>query len=127
MDKKIPQKAKMSEKTDDSSDLLISLEEIRVALAEAEKLRFVKKLSAMEISRLEIASAKLREREREVIATLGIEIAENIKKSALSLEELSKRIKSRTTKLSKLPKSLDKISDVILEIIDLARRVAREL
>ncbi len=123
----MPGKTKMPEKTEDSSDLLISLEEIRVALAEAEKLRFVKKLSSMEISRLEIASAKLREREREVISSLGLEIADKIMNSSLSLEELSKRIKSRTTRLSKLPKNLDKISDVILEIINLAKRVAREL
>ncbi len=81
----------------------------------------------MEISRLEIASAKLREREREGISSLGLEIADKIMNSSLSLEELSKRIKSRTTRLSKLPKNLDKISDVILEIINLAKRVAREL
>lgn len=101
--------------------------ELRRALEEVEKLRFARGVTAAEFGRLELASVGLRDKEREIIAALGEEIAGRIKASSLSLAELSKRIKARTAKLSKLPKSLDKISDVILEVIDIARRIEREL
>lgn len=103
------------------------LGELRRALVEVERLRFTKGISDVERLRLESASVELRERERVVIALAGEEIAAQIKASAVSLSELSKRIKARTTKLSGLPKSLDKISVVILEIIDIARRIDREI
>ncbi|OFY38479.1 MAG: hypothetical protein A2X18_03125 [Bacteroidetes bacterium GWF2_40_14] len=102
------------------------LGELRLALGEIERLRFNKGVSEAELTRLERASVELRERERVVISLIGEEIAAQIKASAVSLSDLSKRIKARTEKLSRLPKSLDKISLVILEIIDIARRVNRE-
>jgi len=103
------------------------LGELRLALCEIERLRFTKGVSETDLARLERASTELRERERVVIAMTGEEIAAQIKASAVSLSDLSKRIKARTTKLSRLPKSLDKISLVILEIIDIARRIDREI
>jgi len=103
------------------------LGELRLALGEIERLRFTKVISDVERLRLETASVELRERERVVIALAGEEIAAQIKASAISLSDLSKRIKARTAKLSGLPKSLDKISVVILEIIDIARRIDREI
>ena len=103
------------------------LEELRRALEEVEKLRFAKGVTIEEYARLESASVNLRDKEREIISKLGAEIASQIMASSLSLSELSKRIKDRIAKLSKLPKSLDKISAVILEIIDIARRIEKEL
>ncbi|MFA6334600.1 MAG: hypothetical protein WCX48_03475 [Bacteroidales bacterium] len=103
------------------------LAELRRALEEIEKLRFVAGISSEEAVRLESASVDLREREREIIASLGEEVAGQIKSSSISLEKLSKRIKTRNQKLSRFPKSMDKISEVILEIIDIAGRVGREL
>ncbi len=103
------------------------LGELRLALEEIERLRFTKGVSETDLARLESASADLRERERVVITKIGEEIASQIKASAISLSDLSKRIKARTAKLSRLPKSLDKISSVILEIIDIARRIDREI
>lgn len=121
-------KKKASADLEGKGDVVLGeLGEIRRALSEIEKLRFSKGVSNEEYTRLEYASVDLRDREREVIAKLGVEIASKIKASSLSLSELSKRIKARTAKLSKLPKSMDKISAVILEIIDIARRVEREL
>jgi len=107
--------------------VLGELGELRRALEVVEKLRFARGVTAEEYVRLESASVDLRDREREIIAKLGAEIVAQIKASSLSLAELSKRIKTRTAKLSKLPKSLDKISTVILEIIDIARRIDKEL
>ncbi|MEN6619380.1 MAG: hypothetical protein ABFC28_07790 [Rikenellaceae bacterium] len=102
------------------------LGELRRALLEVEKLRFAMGVTAEESGRLESASVDLRIREREIIASMGEEFAAQIRASAISLTELSKRIKARTAKLSKLPKNLDKTSGVILEIIDIARRIERE-
>ena len=103
------------------------LGEIRRALEEVEKLRFAKGVTEDEYGRLESASVDLRSREREIIAALGVKIAGEIKASSLSLLELSKRIKTRTAELSRLPKSLDKISAVILEVIEIVRRLQREM
>lgn len=103
------------------------LGEIRRALEEVEKLRFAKGVTEDEYRRLESASVDLRSREREIIAALGVKIAGEIKASSLSLLELSKRIKTRTAELSGLPKTLDKISDILLEVIDIVRRVQKEL
>lgn len=103
------------------------LAEIRRTLAEIDKLRFAKGLSLAETGRLESASVDLRNREREIISAMGEEVAAKIKASSVSLEELVKSIKVRTKKISGLPKGLDKTSDVILEVIDILRRVGREL
>lgn len=108
------------------NDVTGELEELRRALDEIERLRFTKGVLEADLVRLESASVDLRERERMIIASVGEEIAAQIKASAVSLSDLSKRIKERTSKISRLPKSLDKISTVILEIIDIARRVDRE-
>ena len=100
---------------------------IRRAFDEVEKLRFAKGVTEEEYKRLESASIDLRAREREIIASLGLVIAAEIKASSLSLLELSKRIKTRTADLSGLPKTLDKISGIILYVIDIARRLQREM
>lgn len=114
-------KATAGKKTDKGE-----LGELRRALEEIEKLRFARGVSAAELVHLEKASVDLRDREREIISSMGEVLAAQIKASSISLSELSKRIKERNEKLSRLPKSLDKISGIILEIIDIARRTDRE-
>lgn len=103
------------------------LAELRRAFLEIENLRFASGISTKEKISLESASVNLRDIEREIISMLGEEIAREIKASSVSLEELTKRIKTRTDKFSKLPGALDKTTDIILEVIDIARRIGREL
>lgn len=103
------------------------LGELRRALDMIENLRFSPDLSEVDVRRLEEASVELRNREREIVASIGSKLAGEIMASSVSMKELTERIKMRTEKLSKLPKGLDRFSEVILEIIDIARRVGREL
>lgn len=90
---------------------------LRKALQFAEQKRFADNLSPDQKRELESASVAIREREREIIAQIGKEIADNIKESSESLEQLAKDIRNRTTGISSGAKQLNKLSKAILTVL----------
>ncbi len=90
---------------------------LRKALQLAEQKRFADNLSPDQKRELESASVAIREREREIIAQIGKEIADNIKESSESLEQLAKDIRNRTTGISSGAKQLNKLSKAILTVL----------
>ena len=93
---------------------------IRKMVEEIELLRAnsVKANNSQETELLEKSSRELREREREIIKKTGESIAAKIKADKESLEDLTIKLKARVDRMGRLPKRLDKISKVILQISD---------
>jgi len=69
------------------------------------------------LMQLELASVDLRRTERELVSKIGTDIASKIKADGDSLETLAAKIRKRVEKLGRLPKQLDKLSTVILNIV----------
>ena len=69
------------------------------------------------LMQLELASVELRRTERELVTKIGTEIASKIKADGDSLETLAAKIRKRVEKMGRLPKQLDKLSKVILNIV----------
>ena len=93
---------------------------IRKMVEEIELLRAnsVKANNSQETELLEKSSRELREREREIIKKTGESIAAKIKTDKESLGDLTIKLKARVDRMGRLPKRLDKISKVILQISD---------
>ncbi|PKO98470.1 MAG: hypothetical protein CVU13_09950 [Bacteroidetes bacterium HGW-Bacteroidetes-8] len=89
------------------------LKEIREALVVAEGLRFQKGLSETDRADLEKASVALRKKERALIEKIGSDVADQIKTSSANLQELAKRVRARTTKLSKTAKWAETLNKLI--------------
>ena len=92
------------------------LKEIREALLVAEGLRFQKGLSETDRADLEKASLALRKKERALREKIGSEVADQIKTSSANLQELAKRVRARTTKLSKTAKWAETLKQIIEKI-----------
>jgi|GEM_PF-3799346 len=94
------------------------LEDTRRAIAEVDELRYL----AASLGRKEKlavydkAAVDLRNIERELITKLGKEVAASVKAGGEPLEELAARLRARIEKMGRLPRRLDKISKVILDI-----------
>ena len=69
------------------------------------------------LMQLELASVDLRRTERELVSKIGTDIASKIKADGDSLETLAAKIRKRIEKMGRLPKQLDKLSKVILNIV----------
>ena len=69
------------------------------------------------LMQLELASVELRRTERELVTKIGTDIASKIKADGDSLETLAAKIRKRVEKMGRLPKQLDKLSKVILNIV----------
>ena len=69
------------------------------------------------LMQLELASVELRRTERELVTKIGTDIASKIKADGDSLEPLAAKIRKRVEKMGRLPKQLDKLSKVILNIV----------
>jgi len=95
------------------TDYKQQLKEIREAIEVAEGLRFKKGISEKEIVDLEKASIALRKKERALIEKIGSEVAAQIKASSENLQELAKKVRARTTKLSKTAKWAETIRKFI--------------
>ncbi len=89
------------------------LKEIREALVVAEGLRFQKGTSETDRADLEKASVALRKKERALVEKIGSEVADQIKTSSENLQELAKRVRARTTKLSKTAKWAETLNKLI--------------
>ena len=103
------------------------MEEIYVALKEIECVRFSKELSEEERLNIEHAAVDLRSEERKLIGSINKDIIEQIKQSSLSLDQLAKRVRERSTKLSKTAKGVDKVTKAIVVVVDIIERLNKQL
>jgi len=115
-------KASVTDTTEKSANELAI---VRKALAEVEELRFSQGLNVAESMKLESVSVALREKERGLIENIGTEISEKINASSMSLVELTKAMKLKNKGFSKIPKTLDKLSDLLTLVIDIAGKIRK--
>ncbi|MDD2584344.1 MAG: hypothetical protein WCR61_05220 [Bacteroidales bacterium] len=108
----------MSEK---QNTLVAQLSEISNALKIVEEKRFSSTLSPAQKRELEQASTVLRDRERELLAQIGQEIAQSIKTMGSQLTLLSKKIRAKTKKMSYTTQSLNKVKKALLLVKKLSQ------
>jgi len=108
-------------------DIASKLAEIYLALEEAERLRFSENITKEELTKLERASVDLRKEERKLLEAISKEIADRIAQSSVSLEQLAKEVRERSTKLSKTAKGVDKVTKAITVVVDIIERTNKQL
>ncbi len=95
------------------------LAQLRKLLKEAELLRLQTEDKA-KIQVLEAASVELRDKERLLIKEMGERMSESIEIGGKTLNELATRIRKKIEKMGRLPKKMDKISKIILQLSEIA-------
>ena len=95
----------------------LSLQEIRVALRMADEKRLDLQLTQRQRELLELSALALRDAERLAIARWQKEVYKDMEQIMARLNDLSKRIRSRVTRMNKVPKALDAIETVIKEVV----------
>ncbi len=99
----------MKESNHKNTEFAKELAIVRHALAKAEELRFAQGLTNAQKKELEQCSLELRDRERELIAEVGKEIAAKIELSGRELEEIAKQIRLKNAKIGKTTKVLNSL------------------
>ena len=113
--------------TTPNEDIAAKLLEIYTALKEVEKLRFSDNLEKDERLEMERASVELRGEERKLVKNITAEVVAQIKQSSLSMDQLAREVRIRSTKLSKASKGVDKITKAIIAIVDIVSRINKQL
>ena len=112
-------KSNLSSKESNSSskDNSDTLEGIRLLIESADCLRFNSKITRDERLEIEKLVLDLRQKERLILSESNKEISRIVKISSLPLEELSKRIRDKSAKLSVLAKETERINQIIKNLI----------
>ncbi|MDD4655626.1 MAG: hypothetical protein WC110_12475 [Bacteroidales bacterium] len=103
----------------------LSLQEIRVALRMADEKRLDLQLTQRQRELLELSALALRDAERLAIARLQKEVYKDMEQIMARLNDLSKRIRTRVTRMNKVPKALDAIETVIKEVVKILVAVGK--
>lgn len=103
----------------------LSLQEIRVALRMADEKRLDLQLTQRQRELLELSALALRDAERLAIARLQKEVYKDMEQITSRLNDLSKRIRTRVTRMNKVPKALDAIETVIKEVVKILVAVGK--
>ncbi len=103
----------------------ITLKEIREALRMADEKRLDPQLSQKQRELLEQSALALRDAERLAIARLQKEVYKDMEQITARLNDLSKRIRTRVTRMNKVPKALDAIETVIKEVVKILVAVGK--
>ena len=103
----------------------LSLQEIRVALRMADEKRLDLQLTQRQRELLELSALALRDAERLAIARLQKEVYKDMEQITARLNDLSKRIRTRVTRMNKVPKALDAIETVIKEVVKILMAVGK--
>ncbi len=103
----------------------ITLKEIREALRMADEKRLDLQLSQKQRELLEQSALALRDAERLAIARLQKEVYKDMEQITARLNDLSKRIRTRVTRMNKVPKALDAIETVIKEVVKILVAVGK--
>ncbi len=102
-----------------------TLKEIQSAISAIDKTRLDPSLSAQEQKILELSAVALRDAERLAIAKINGEILKDLEATTQELKSLSRSIRTRVTRMNKLPKALDKIEKVIKEIVRILTAITK--
>jgi len=103
----------------------LSLTEIQEAIAQVDRERMDLSLGMKERGLLELSALALRDAERLTIVRLQKEVYKDMEQTTARLNDLSKRIRTRVTRMNKVPKALDVIEGVIKEVVKILVAVGR--
>ncbi|HBG57766.1 MAG TPA: hypothetical protein DDX07_07120 [Porphyromonadaceae bacterium] len=110
----------MIEKTEE-----LTLAQIQQAIEQVDRQRMDLSLGVKERGLLELSALALRDAERLAIARLQKEVYKDMEQITARLNELSKRIRTRVTRMNKVPKALDAIETVIKEVVKILVAVGK--
>ena len=102
-----------------------TLKEIQEALIKIDEQRLDPELNKKERELLELSALALRNAERLTIANLQTESYKEMEELTSELNRLSKQIRSRVTRMNKLPHTLDKIETLLKSIVKIITEVGR--
>lgn len=108
-----------------STDRDWTLKEIRRALADLDKERFVKKSSYEDVAYLENAIHELRNAERSLISDKEEELISQLRNAATLLSEHSRAIRANVAKMNRMAKVLDNIESVVKRVVDVIQEFNR--
>ncbi|GEM_PF-452528 len=102
-----------------------TLKEIQETLIKIDEQRLDPELNKKEKELLELSALALRNAERLTIASLQTESYKEMEELTSELNRLSKQIRSRVTRMNKLPHTLDKIETLLKSIVKIITEVGR--
>lgn len=102
----------MIEKTEE-----LTLAQIQQAIERVDRQRLDLNLGVKERGLLELSALALRDAERLAIARLQQKVYKDMELLTARLNDLSKRIRNRVTRMNKFPKALDAIESVVKEVV----------
>ena len=103
----------------------LTLAQIQEAIERVDRERMDLSLGVKERGLLELSALALRDAERLAIARLQKEVYKDMEQITARLNELSKRIRTRVTRMNKVPKALDAIETVIKEVVKILVAVGK--
>ena len=110
----------MIEKTEE-----LTLAQIQQAIEQVDRQRLDLTLGVKERGLLELTALALRDAERLAIARLQKEVYKDMEQITARLNDLSKRIRTRVTRMNKVPKALDAIESVVKEVVKILVAVGK--
>lgn len=110
----------MIEKTEE-----LTLAQIQQAIEQVDRERMDLSLGVRERGLLELSALAMRDAERLAIARLQKEVYKDMEQITARLNDLSKRIRTRVTRMNKVPKALDAIETVIKEVVKILVAVGK--
>ncbi|HQH10455.1 MAG TPA: hypothetical protein PK774_07495 [Bacteroidales bacterium] len=102
-----------------------TLKEIQQAIERVDRERLDPTLGVKERGLLELSALALRDAERLAIARLQKQVYKDMEQVTARLNQLSKRIRTRVTRMNKVPKVLDAIETVIKEVVKILVAVGK--
>ena len=103
----------------------LTLAQIQQAIEHVDRQRMDLSLGVKERGLLELSALALRDAERLAIARLQKEVYKDMEQITARLNDLSKRIRTRVTRMNKVPKALDAIETVIKEVVKILVAVGK--
>ncbi len=103
----------------------LTLAQIQQAIEQVDRERMDLSLGVKERGLLELSALALRDAERLAIARLQKEVYKDMEQITARLNDLSKRIRTRVTRMNKVPKALDAIETVIKEVVKILVAVGK--
>lgn len=103
----------------------LTLAEIQQAIEMVDRQRLDMELGVKERGLLELSALALRDAERLAIARLQQKVYKDMEQVTARLNDLSKRIRTRVTRMNKFPKALDAIESVVKEVVKILVAVGK--
>ena len=103
----------------------LTLAQIQEAIERVDRERMDLSLGVKERGLLELSALALRDAERLAIARLQKEVYKDMEQITARLNDLSKRIRTRVTRMNKVPKALDAIESVVKEVVKILVAVGK--